>query len=507
MAQVVSYALLHPSYEAYTWQIQDEHAPASQPPLVAWEDPPAGREPPRQLRINGYTYGRAGAAMETAPFGQAQSPQSVADLTRWREEWLPEVAKIESLFTTFEPADVGPDGWPALLESQDKEYWRVFGGVHRTAVMPARLAFARFVEAYVAMFGEARRADALMLLQGFPNRSLDRAAALWDLSRLVREDPDLHRMLDQRIAPPVGSSFAQQLAGVVAEFGHTTNNGMLDLPTWGEDPAIPIALAGAYARQRDGRGPREAQARQRATRLRLEKELRAQAAYGNANAATLVTDMEMAQQLLPNLEDHNFLADQRMLAASRARWLRIGGWLFSEGRLPTVGDIFYYRKTELHQLLADGEPLSTTVLEARRAAQALYRGAPPPLTLGRRPETTDAAGPTVDDAGRTLVRGAAASPGSYRGRARVIDTLEEAETLEDGDILVCRSTTPPWSPYFGVISALVTNSGGVLSHGAVVAREFGIPAIVGTTNATAVIPDGAVVTVDGVTGLVTVEVG
>ena len=105
------------------------------------------------------------------------------------------------------------------------------------------------------------------------------------------------------------------------------------------------------------------------------------------------------------------------------------------------------------------------------------------------------------------MRGAAASPGSYRGRARVIDTLEEADTLGDGDILVCRSTTPPWSPYFGVISALVTNSGGALSHGAVVAREFGIPAVVGTTNATAVIPDGAVVTVDGVTGLVTVEVG
>ena len=168
---------------------------------------------------------------------------------------------------------------------------------------------------------------------------------------------------------------------------------MLDLPTWGEDPAIPIALVRAYARQRDGRGPREAEARQRATRLRLEEELHAQAVYGDADAATLVADMEMAQQLLPNLEDHNFLADQRMLAASRARWLRIGGWLFGEGRLPAVGDIFYYRKAELHQLLADGQPLATTVLEARRAAQALYRGAPPPLTLGRRPETTDAAGP------------------------------------------------------------------------------------------------------------------
>ena len=386
MAQVVSYALLHPSYEAYTWQIQDEHAPASQPPLVAWEDPPAGREPPRQLRINGYTYGRAGAAMETAPFGQAQSPQSVADLTRWREEWLPEVAKIESLFTTFEPADVGPDGWPALLESQDKEYWRVFGGVHRTAVMPARLAFARFVEAYVAMFGEARRADALILLQGFPNRSLDRAAALWDLSRLVREDPDLHRMLDQRIAPPVGSSFAQQLAGVVAEFGHTTNNGMLDLPTWGEDPAIPIALAGAYARQRDGRGPREAQARQRATRLRLEKELRAQAAYGNANAATLVTDMEMAQQLLPNLEDHNFL----------------GGPAYASGlSRPLAADwrLALQRRTAPH----------------RRGHLLLPQDRTAPASRGRRASLHDGAGGAQGGAGALPRRTASAHAGAPAG--------------------------------------------------------------------------------------------
>ena len=70
---------------------------------------------------------------------------------------------------------------------------------------------------------------------------------------------------------------------------------------------------------------------------------------------------------------------------------------------------------------------------------------------------------------------------------------------------MCRSTTPPWTPYFAIIGALITNSGGILSHGAVVAREFGIPAVVGTRNATALIPDGATVTVDGTAGVVIVE--
>ena len=106
---------------------------------------------------------------------------------------------------------------------------------------------------------------------------------------------------------------------------------------------------------------------------------------------------------------------------------------------------------------------------------------------------------------RRVLRGYAASPGSYRGRARVIETLADAGSLVEGDVLVCRTTSPPWTPFFGVIAALVTNSGGALSHGAVVAREFGIPAVMGTLTATLQIRDGATVTVDGTNGLVVIE--
>ena len=106
---------------------------------------------------------------------------------------------------------------------------------------------------------------------------------------------------------------------------------------------------------------------------------------------------------------------------------------------------------------------------------------------------------------RASLRGVSASRGSYRGRARIIETLAQAASLVEGDILVCRSTTPPWSPLFGIIAALVTNSGGALSHGAIVAREFGIPAVVGTVNATVLVPDGATITVDGTNGVVIIE--
>jgi pyruvate,water dikinase len=86
-----------------------------------------------------------------------------------------------------------------------------------------------------------------------------------------------------------------------------------------------------------------------------------------------------------------------------------------------------------------------------------------------------------------------------------VATLADAGALRPGEVLVCPATSPEWTPYFGVAGALVTNSGGALSHAAIVAREFGIPAVVATVRATAVIPDGAMLTVDGNTGSVTIE--
>ena len=87
----------------------------------------------------------------------------------------------------------------------------------------------------------------------------------------------------------------------------------------------------------------------------------------------------------------------------------------------------------------------------------------------------------------------------------MLQSLDEAGSLLGGEVLVVRALTPPWTPYLGVIGAVVTNTGGELSHGAVVAREFGIPAVVGTVNGTNLIWDGAVVAVDGTAGVVVVE--
>lgn len=109
----------------------------------------------------------------------------------------------------------------------------------------------------------------------------------------------------------------------------------------------------------------------------------------------------------------------------------------------------------------------------------------------------------VPESGRVF--GMSGSRGVISGPARVARTLDEARAVRPGEILVAVTTMPPWTPLFGVAAAVVTETGGPLSHCAVVAREYGIPAVVGASGATAAIRTGQRVTVDGGSGVVTIE--
>jgi pyruvate,water dikinase len=100
--------------------------------------------------------------------------------------------------------------------------------------------------------------------------------------------------------------------------------------------------------------------------------------------------------------------------------------------------------------------------------------------------------------------GAAASPGIVEGPARVVRSVDELADVLDGEILVCGSTSPAWAPIFPRIRATVTDVGGVMSHAAIVCREYGLPAVVGTGRATTVIETGQLIRVDGTAGLVTI---
>jgi pyruvate,water dikinase len=102
-----------------------------------------------------------------------------------------------------------------------------------------------------------------------------------------------------------------------------------------------------------------------------------------------------------------------------------------------------------------------------------------------------------------LATGTPASSGTADGTARIIEGLDDFARFDAGEVLVCRTTSPAWTPLLARAAAVVSETGGMLAHAAIVAREFGIPAVLGVTDAMSVLIDGQPVTVDGTAGTIT----
>ena len=199
----------------------------------------------------------------------------------------------------------------------------------------------------------------------------------------------------------------------------------------------------------------------------------------------------------------------------RRALLRLGGILMERAVLLTAEDVFFLTRAELLAALTISEPagsLAPVVVERRKLWQR-QRRLTPPLVLGEMTpmmkrifeRTENMLRSEVGLPVRNGLTGLPASPGRASGPARVICTPEEFDRLQPGDVLIAPVTTPAWTPLFVHAAAVVTDTGSPLAHASLAAREYGIPAVVGTGNATARFQDGQQVLVDGNTGLVEVQ--
>lgn len=173
--------------------------------------------------------------------------------------------------------------------------------------------------------------------------------------------------------------------------------------------------------------------------------------------------------------------------------------LIASGHIAGNGDVLMLSDDELTDMLMGGEPVPATELVRRREAFEMAVGAEP------LPETFEGI-PGVEEfepAGGDSVEGWAASSGSVRGRVRVLRDLADGADLEPGDIIVAPSTDPSWTPLFLIAGGIVLERGGPLSHAAIVAREFGLPAVLNVRGATRIFATGEEIEVDGTAGRVT----
>ncbi|MDG7016014.1 MAG: hypothetical protein JRM82_01410, partial [Nitrososphaerota archaeon] len=192
--------------------------------------------------------------------------------------------------------------------------------------------------------------------------------------------------------------------------------------------------------------------------------------------------------------------------------LDIGQHLVGEGVLRSPDDVFFLTRDELVSGLRGSVDLSSLARERRKEWQ-WQRRLSPPLQLGKMPAIAQRilrgfegvlSGQRSDEA---AVKGMPASPGRTTGIVRIIRSAQEFDSLQEGEILVAPMTTPSWTPLFARAAAVVTDTGSLMAHASLVAREYGIPAVVGTGNGTVRLRDGMLVTVDGTAGVVNVEEG
>lgn len=283
------------------------------------------------------------------------------------------------------------------------------------------------------------------------------------------------------------------LEEVVRRHGcHGRDAGELSVHSWREDPRQAIAVIQRYRELPDGRSPRATLARSRATAAADRAEfLAGLPAPLRARTALLLA---LVQRFMP-LREVGRGGILRALDTARLAARALGAELSGAGTLADPEDVFFLTIPELSGAVpADAAAL----VESRRAAHERYRAMALPESWHGNPEPR----PVEPARGREPLRGAGAGPGVVVGPARVVADPDEVDP-EPGEVLVCRTTDPSWASLMSLSSGLVIDVGGPLSHGAILARELGVPCVIGTRDGTRRIRDGDLPRVDGDAGVVT----
>jgi phosphohistidine swiveling domain-containing protein len=299
--------------------------------------------------------------------------------------------------------------------------------------------------------------------------------------------------------------------------------------SWHDDPRVPYASVVGHVRAlKEGvqvERPTEELVRERD---RLAKEYGA--LLDEQTRSTFNEMLGLSRMVFPYVEEHKFYCDYWFLTRWWNKVREFGALLAKHGFLEDAEDVFQLGRhevaTALDELLltwaTGGTPLGPThwppIVERRKELlEKLERWTPPPAIGATPAAITDPMsimlwGVTTQrveewaraEVGGDHLTGAAASPGVVEGVARVVIDVGDIAAVRDGDVLVCAITSPAWAPIFSNVKAVVTDIGGVMSHAAIVCREYGLPAVVGTGRATSEIRTGQLIRVDGSSGVVTI---
>lgn len=407
--------------------------------------------------------------------------------------------------------DVGPLTTPAeRLDAFERQIITTLPRMFPRLVAIVAAGLVSYNLAARLLRGVASDDEMRTVLRGLPfNPTTEMDLELWAIARRTRDDPPSRAALADRPSADLSADFRRgalppllqhELATFLNRYGHRAIAEIdLGLPRWSEDPAHLLGAIANY--QRPG-----------AAALAPDEQFARAASEAEALIATLLSRVHGPRRILARkfLRRVRALAGVReapkfnivrVFAQGRAILAPVGAALAGDGRIAAADDIWFLTLPDARRALS-GEDMRPRVAERRAEFRREERRRHVPRVLLS--DGTDAEAAFASPAADGAIRGTPASPGIARGVAHVMLSPAGAR-LEPGEVLVAPATDPGWTPLFLTASALVMEMGGMMSHGAVVAREYGIPAVVGVPNATERIVTGERIVVDGSAGTVASE--
>ena len=336
---------------------------------------------------------------------------------------------------------------------------------------------------------------------------------LWRLAALAHEDEQTQvRLLSEGGWDAIGPGLAHTDHGrrfLVAWNRFTSTHGQhchneleLASPRWAETPDYILGLVQGYLRSLDRANPLEKQRQLAEERERLTQQCR-QRLTNPVKRRLFNWSLRGTQKLTRDRENWKNEA-VRFLTVFRGVFLELGERLRQKGVLANREDIFFLELSEVEPAVQGRADFDVQQRITQRRAEYEWNKdqTPPPVVVGRYDPHKHV---TVNsDAPVKVLRGIAVSPGIVTGKARVITHPNHGQQVEPGEILVAPVTNPAWTPYFLPAAGVVMDMGGVLSHGAIIAREYGLPAVVNVGPASRIIQTGQTIRVDGDRGTVTI---
>lgn len=350
------------------------------------------------------------------------------------------------------------------------------------------------------------------------NKTVEMNIRFSNLARIVRDDSRLNHL--EQLAPEKISSnpqFKEMFDSFMYDYGHRSNTREILYPRWKEDETYVLGVIKALSTSDLDLRKKETESREHRIKTQEEVQQRIKKTGGGFLKAKIFNIvLGLAQTYLTFRENQRFYLDH-LLFRQRLIILEMGERLTHKNLIDEIDDVFFLYEAELFHLFAEKhgtEPKDKANLEdktysedktdldnkisARKKEFHRYKSILPPKFLKNGVEFDD----TILEYNQNAVYGAAASPGIYTGTARVVADIEDLSLLQDDEILITSNTDPAWTAVFSKIGGLITETGGILSHGAVISREYRIPAVTAVKGATELFKTGEKLMVDGNEGVV-----